>query len=185
MMLVTRIADLQRLVRVRFSSLGRLGAGSLLLVAVAAVSSCKEPDGSGLMSMFTQTPVPAEYANKAWKVEDEGCSYIVGFDNRSIRTDLIQCGGKVAFNKYKTVASATESATEFGAKFTSVAIAQVGCKKRAKNAGEMNVFYAKMNSDGSLTVRTNNQPLSSSPFDFEQLESLVRAAPADGTACVN
>jgi hypothetical protein len=181
MTLITRIADLQRFVRSRCPSSGGLRAISLLLVAVAAISSCKEPDGSGLMSMLTQTPVPAEYANKAWKVKVEGCSYMVAFDDRSIRTDLIQCGDKVAFNRYKTVVSATT----FGLEFTSVDIAQRSCKTRAKEAAVTNRFYAEKAADGSLSVRTNNQPLSYSSFDYEQLESLVRAAPTDGSACVN
>jgi hypothetical protein len=150
---------------------------------VAAVSSCKEPDGSGLMSMFTQTPVPAEYANKAWKVELGICSYTVAFDDRSFRTDLMQCGDKVAFNRYKTVVSTTE----FGLKFSSVAIAQVSCKKRAKDAAEMNPFYAKMNSDGSLSIWSGKESnlLMHGTVDYGQFKQLVESAPTDGTACVN
>ncbi len=183
MTLVTRIAELQRFVRSRCPSSGRLGASSLLLVAVASVSSCKEPDGSGLLSMLNQTPVPAAYANKAWKVELGGCSYVVAFDDRSFRTDLMQCGDKLAFNRYKTVVSATE----FGSRFSSVAIAQVSCKSRAKDAAEMNPFYAEIGADGNLSVWSSKKSnaLVLAAVDDEQIRALVQAAPADGTACVN
>jgi len=186
MMLVMRIADLQRFVRSRGPSSGRLGACALLLVAVAAISSCKEPDGSGLMSMFIQTLVPADYANKAWKVDLGICSYTVAFDDRSFRTDLMQCGDKVAFNRFKTVVSAGDK--ESGSlKFTTVAVAQVSCKDRAKNAAEMNPFYAKMNSDGSLSIWLSNERnmLAHANVDYGQFKQLVESAPRDGTACVN
>ena len=183
MTLVTRIADLQRFVRSRCPSLGRLGASSLMLLAVASISSCKEPDGSGLMSMFSQTPVPADYANKAWKIELGTCSYMVAFDDRSVRTDLMQCGDKVAFNRYTTVVAATE----FGLKFTSVAIAKVSCKSRAKEAAEMNPFYAEKGADGSLSIWSSKKSnaLVLASVDLEQIRALVEAAPTDGTACVN
>jgi hypothetical protein len=132
------------------------------------------------MSMLSQAPVPADYANKAWKVDVEGCTYMVAFDDRSIRTDLMQCGDKVAFNRYNTVASATE----FGLRFTSVEIAQTSCKARAKQAAVTNAFYGVKGADGSLSVRTNKQPLPYSSFDYDQFETLVKSAPSDGTACV-
>ena len=187
MTLVTRIADLQRFVRSRCPSSGRLGASSLLLVAVASVSSCKAPDGSGLLSMLNQTPVPADYANKAWKVKIEGCSYMVAFDNRSIRTDLMQCGDKVAFNSFKTVVSATE----FGLRFTSVDLAKVSCKAQAKEAAELYSFYAEKGTDGSLSTWRSNEKKDDrnvvvyAPIDPEQIRALVEAASDDGTACVN
>jgi hypothetical protein len=136
--------------------------------------------------MLNQTPVPAAYTNKAWKVELGGCSYVVAFDDRSFRTDLMQCGDKVAFNKYKTVVSAMD-AQSGGSKFSSVAIAQVSCKTRAKDAAEMNPFYAEKGADGSLSIWSSKKSnaLVLAAVDPEQIRALVEAAPDDGTACVN
>lgn len=153
------------------------------LVSLFAVASCKQEDGSGLLSVLTQTPVPADYANKAWKVDIGSCSYVMSFDDNSVRTDVAKCGDKVAFNSFKTVAKPIGS----GVLLSSVALARNSCKKLAKQAVEMNPFFVEIGADGGLEVWTRKKvnSVKFAPTDPGEILVWIQSAPTDGTACVN